>query len=149
MRIVIAPDTFKESLSAAGVAEAIAHGVIEALPDARIDLCPVADGGEGTVEAMVAATAGEIRYADVFDPLGAEIRAKFGLLGGRGGAGLPGEVGFSAAMSMAEGAEPTGDAGGRTAIIEMASASGLMLVPPDKRDPTRTTSFGTGQLNDI
>jgi len=147
MKIVIAPDSFKETLSATAAAEAIAQGVIEVLPDARIDLCPVADGGEGTVEAMVAATAGEIRYADVFDPLGAPIRAKFGLLGEGGGAGLPGQVGFSAALSMAEGAEPSdGDAAGKTAVIEMAAASGLALVAPDKRDPTRTTSFGTGQF---
>jgi len=147
MKIVIAPDSFKESLPAATVAEAIAQGVIEVVPDARIDLCPVADGGEGTCEAMVAATAGEFRHADAFDPLGAPIRTKFGLLGQGGGAGLPGSVGFAAAVSLAEGAEPSDeDPPARTAVMDTAAASGLALVPPDKRDPTRTTSFGTGQL---
>jgi len=147
MKIVIAPDSFKESLSAAGVAEAIAAGVLQAAPDARIDLCPMADGGEGTVEAMVAATAGEIRVADVFDPLGAPIRAKFGLLGSGGGAGLPGEVGLSASMGLSAGQGPaSGTEDGPVAVIEMAAASGLALVPPERRDPLRTTTFGTGQL---
>ncbi len=82
MKIVIAPDTFKESLSAPQVAEAIAGGVLSACAEAQVDLCPMADGGEGTVEAMVAATAGRFLSADVFDPLGRPIRARFGLLGG-------------------------------------------------------------------
>jgi len=148
MKIVIAPDSFKESLPAAEVAEALAAGVLEAMPDARIDLCPMADGGEGTVEAMVAATAGELRTADVFDPLGAPIRAKFGLLGEGGGAGLPGEVGLSAAVGLAsgEGRAAADRSGGLTAVIEMAAASGLALVSPARRDPLRTTTFGTGQL---
>ena len=147
MKIVIAPDSFKESLSAAKVAEAIAVGVLKAIPDARIDLCPMADGGEGTVEAMVAATAGEIRSADVFDPLGAPLRAKFGLLGSGGGAGLPGEVGLSAAMGLSASEGSSADRpAGRTAVIEMAAASGLGLIGPERRDPLRTTTFGTGQL---
>jgi glycerate kinase len=147
VRIVIAPDSFKESLSAAAVAEAIAAGVLEAVSDARIDLCPMADGGEGTVEAMVAATAGEVRTADVFDPLGAPIRVKFGLLGSGGGAGLPGEVGLSAAVGRGAGGGTGAEkADGVVAVIEMAAASGLNLVPPEHRDPTRTTTFGTGQL---
>jgi len=146
MKIVIAPDSLKGSIGAASAAKAISIGVLAACPDASIDLCPIADGGEGTVEAMVAATAGEVLVADVFDPLGAQIRAKFGLLGTNRQAGLPGQVGLSGAVSLAEGAEPTGEASGRTAVIEMASASGLMLVPSDKLDPLRTTSFGTGQL---
>lgn len=153
MKIVIAPDSFKESAGAVTVAEALAEGVIEAVGDARIDLCPIADGGEGTVEAMVAATAGRFLTADVFGPLGAPIRARFGLLGTGGGAGLPGELGLSGAVGLAEGSEPDGPsdpsgraAGPATAIVEMAAASGLALVSPDQRDPTRTTSFGTGQL---
>jgi len=147
MKIVIAPDSFKESLSAAAAAEAIASGVLEAAPEARIDLCPMADGGEGTVEAMVAATAGEVRTADVFGPLGAPIRAKFGLLGSGGGAGLPGEVGLSASMGLSVGDGPPAGAAERpVAVIEMAAASGLALVPPEHRDPLRTTTFGTGQL---
>ncbi len=117
MKVVIAPDSFKETLSAVEVARAIAARVAEAAPDAEIDLCPMADGGEGTVEAMVAATGGEFRTADVFGPLGEPRRARFGLL-----------------------------AGGATAVIEMAAAAGLALVPPEKRAPLLTTTFGVGCL---
>ncbi len=145
MKIVIAPDSFKESLSAAEVAQAIANGVLAVLPEAQIDLCPMADGGEGTVDAMIAATGGRFVTADVFDPLGQEIRAKFGLLGlGADEAMLPGEVGLNAANIAAEG-QVLGDIGA-TAIIEMAAASGLGLLPMDKRNPMRTTTYGTGQL---
>jgi len=145
MKIVIAPDTFKESLSAAQVAQAIARGVLAVVPDAQIDLCPMADGGEGTVEAMVAATGGRFLAADVFDPLGQEIRARFGMLGTDGDQGLlPGEVGLVAAEEAAQGQASCPAAA--TAVIEMAAASGLGLVRPDMRDPTRTTSYGTGQL---
>ena len=144
MKIVIAPDTFKESLAAPQVAEAIARGVLAACGDAQVDLCPMADGGEGTVEAMVAATGGRFLSADVFDPLGRPIRARFGLLSAPAGALLPGEVGLTAAQAAAEGDAPVG--GAKTAVIEMAAASGLTLVPLEKRDPLRTTSYGTGQL---
>lgn len=147
MKVVIAPDSFKESLSAAHVAEAMAEGVLEVVSDAVIDLCPMADGGEGTVEAMVAATAGELITADVFDPLGSQIRARFGLLGGGGGAGLPGEVGLSGAMGLSVGeGQAVEKSQGKIAVIEMAAASGLGLVRPDLRNPMRTTTFGTGQL---
>ncbi|MHC4561795.1 MAG: glycerate kinase [Planctomycetota bacterium] len=143
MKIVIAPDSFKESLSAIEVAGAIAEGALAACGEASVDLCPMADGGEGTVEAMVAATGGEFFTADVFGPLGSKIRARYGLLGHTGGATLPGEVGLVGAQLQAEG---EGGQGGRKAVIEMASASGLALVPMDKRDPTVTTTFGTGEL---
>ena len=147
MKIVIAPDSFKESLSAAEVAEAMGKGVITACPTATADLCPMADGGEGTVDAMVAATGGESLTADVFDPLGAPIRARFGLLGALAGPALPGELGLSAAVAAAGGPGAATRRGDRTtAVIEMAAASGLALVPPDRRDPLRTTTFGTGQL---
>jgi glycerate kinase len=147
MKIVIAPDTFKESLSASKAAAALAKGVLEVCPDAVIDLCPMADGGGGTVEAMVAATGGRLMAADVFSPLGSPLRAHFGLLGRSTQAGLPGELGLTGAMSASQGEgdvpEPEE---GRTAVIEMAAASGLHLVPPERRDPMRTTTFGTGQL---
>jgi len=142
MKIVIAPDSFKESLSATEVAQAIARGVLAVCPEAQVDLCPMADGGEGTVEAMVAATGGRYVSADVFDPLGRHIRARLGLLGAAREAMLPGEVGFTAAGVAAEGEGPAGT----TAVIEMAAASGLALVPLDRRDPLRTTTYGTGQL---
>jgi len=144
MRIVIAPDSFKESLSATEVASAMAEGALAGCGEASIDLCPMADGGEGTVEAMVAATGGQFRTADVFDPLGAPIRARYGLLGRASQPGLPGEIGLIGAKLASEG--ESGGETGRTAIIEMAAASGLALVPLDKRDPRATTTFGTGQL---
>ena len=117
MKIVIAPDSYKESLSASGVATAIEAGFREIFPDATYVKIPVADGGEGTVEAMVAATAGSLVNLRVTGPLGAPVDAFYGL---------------------------SGDA--RTAFIEMAAASGLELVPAAQRDPLTTTSFGTGEL---
>ena len=120
-RILCAPDSFKGSLSAKAAAEAMAEGIRSALPDAQIDLCPVADGGEGTVEAMVAATNGELRTEQVTGPLAGTVQAAWGLLG-------------------------SADNTPRTAVIEMAAASGLGLVPEAERDPTRTTTQGTGEL---
>ena len=117
MKIVIAPDSFKENLSASEVSEAVAAGVKDVLPDAEVLCVPMADGGEGTVEAMVDATGGAFVDCDVTAPLGEVTRARFGILGD-----------------------------GKTAVIEMASASGLPLVPPEKRNPLVTTTFGTGEL---
>lgn len=117
MKIVIAPDSFKESLTALEVAEAIEAGLKKVLPDAEYVKVPMADGGEGTVQSLVDATEGRLISAEVCAPLGNKVRAEFGL---------------------------SGD--GRTAIIEMAAASGLHLVPPEARNPLRTTSYGTGEL---
>ncbi|HGY1167111.1 TPA: glycerate kinase [Citrobacter braakii] len=117
MKIVIAPDSYKESLSALEVATAIEQGFREIWPDADYVKIPLADGGEGTVEAMVAATAGRLVHVDVTGPLGSNVQAFYGL---------------------------SGDA--RSAFIEMAAASGLELVPPGSRDPLKTTSWGTGEL---
>jgi glycerate 2-kinase len=143
MKIVIAPDSLKESLSALEAARAIARGVLAACPDATLDLCPMADGGEGTVEALVAATGGRYESAETFDPLGQSIRARFGLLGRSAGPTLPGELGLAAAEVETTG---QGSACTATAVIEMAAASGLALVPLDRRDPRRTTTYGTGRL---
>lgn len=143
MKIVIAPDSLKESLSALDAARAIARGVLAACPDATLDLCPMADGGEGTVEAIVAATGGRYESAETFDPLGQAIRARFGLLGRSASPTLPGELGLAAAEMETAGQAETSTA---TAVIEMASASGLALVPVDRRDPRRTTTYGTGRL---
>ncbi|MEJ2643286.1 MAG: glycerate kinase [Desulfosarcinaceae bacterium] len=117
MKIIIAPDSFKESLSSLEVARQIQAGFKEVFPDAEVLKLPVADGGEGTVEALVAATDGEIRKVSVSGPLGAPVEAFYGVCGD-----------------------------GRTAVIEMAAASGLALLPPDRRNPLLTSSFGTGQL---
>jgi glycerate kinase len=117
MRIIIAPDSFKGSVSALGVAQAIERGVHAVFPDAEVLKVPVADGGEGTVEALVSATDGKILQEKVKGPLGETVLAHWGILGD-----------------------------GETAVIEMAAASGLPLVPKDKRDPRITTTYGTGQL---
>jgi glycerate kinase len=117
MRVVIAPDSFKECLSASAVAEALAAGWWRVYPAADLRLVPMADGGEGTVEALVAATGGRLVETTVPGPLGEPVSAQYGVLGGQ-----------------------------RTAVIEMARASGLPLVPPDRRNPELTTTRGTGEL---
>ncbi len=118
MRIVVAPDSFKESLSAEEACRAIARGVRRVCPDAVLELVPMADGGEGTVEALIAATGGRWFSTTVAGPLGEPVDAVWGMLGG----------------------------GGRTAVLEMAAASGLGLVPPNRRNPLHTTTLGTGEL---
>jgi len=117
MKIVIAPDSYKESLSALDVATAIEQGFSEIFPDAEYVKIPVADGGEGTVEAMVEATEGRIVRIAVTGPLGEQVEGFYGLSGDE-----------------------------QSAFIEMAAASGLELVPQKKRDPLKTTSWGTGEL---
>lgn len=117
MKIVIAPDSFKESLTAMAVASEIEAGFREIFPDADYRKLPVADGGEGTVQAMIDASGGKLVALKVTGPLGDEVAAFYGLMGD-----------------------------GQTAVIEMAAASGLELVPPAQRNPLLTTSFGTGQL---
>ena len=124
-------------------AAALGAGVLDVCGEAVVDLCPMADGGEGTVDAMVAAAGGQSLTADVFDPLGKPIRARFALLGGTSDAPLPGQLGLVAALQRAEGGQE--EAAG-IAVIEMASASGLALVSPDRRDPLRASTFGTGKL---
>jgi glycerate kinase len=116
-KVVIAPDSFKESLSALEVAEAIERGFRQVYPQAQYVKLPMADGGEGTVDSMVAATGGEIVRVKVTGPLGQPVQAFYGLLGD-----------------------------GETAVIEMAAASGLHLAPKALRDPRITTSYGTGEL---
>ncbi|MCE5279527.1 MAG: glycerate kinase [Planctomycetaceae bacterium] len=145
MKIIIAPDKFKECLSAAAAAAAMAEGVLEVRPDAVIDICPVADGGEGTIDAVLAAAGGQLLTADVFGPLGSPLRARFALIGTDTDAALPGRLGLTAALARAHG-QSEAPAGGSVAVIEMSAASGLALVPPDRRDPMRTSTFGTGQL---
>lgn len=118
MKIVLAPDKFKGSLSAPQVCEAMRAGIRRVRPDAQIDACPMADGGEGTVAAMIAATGGRFETRRVTGPL-PEMKVDATL-------GVPGD--------------------GRTAVVEMAAASGLALLKPEDRNPLNTTTFGTGQL---
>ena len=117
MRILIAPDSFKGSLTALDAARGIAEGVARVFPDADLDLVPLADGGEGTVDALVEATDGLPRALNVRDPLGRPIRAVWGLLGDGDGA-----------------------------VVEMAAASGLPLLAPEERNPCRASTYGTGEL---
>jgi glycerate kinase len=117
VKVVVAPDSYKGSLSAVAVADAIERGVRAVFPDAEVVKVPIADGGEGTVEALVVATGGRAVETEVHGPLGEPVRARWGVLGD-----------------------------GATAVIEMAAASGLPLVPPDRRDPRVTTTRGTGEL---
>ena len=117
MKIVIAPQGFKGNLTALEVARAIEKGVKRIVPDAITTLKPMADGGEGTVQALVDATGGKIMVSEVTDPLGGRVKAHWGILRDK-----------------------------VTAVIEMASASGLPLVPKEKRNPLVTTTYGTGEL---
>jgi glycerate kinase len=117
MRVLIAPDSFKGSLPAIEIGERIAGGVRSVFPQAETIIIPLADGGEGTVEALVSATGGQIMTQSVTGPLGEKVEAKWGLLGD-----------------------------GITAVLEMAAASGLPLVPEERRNPMVTTTYGTGEL---
>ena len=129
MKIVIAPDSFKGNLTAKQVADAIEIGIKRVIPDAEIVKIPMADGGEGTVQALVDATDGEIITAEVSDPLENRIKAEFGILG-----------------DSQKSDQTPFETDQITAVIEMASASGLPLVPRDKRNPMLTTTYGTGEL---
>ncbi len=132
MKIVIAPDSFKESLSAMEVANEIERGFKSVMADAEFIKVPVADGGEGTVQSMVDATQGEIIELEVTGPLGNRVRAHYGILGN----GILGDGISDNGVSNRK----------KTAIIEMASASGLHHVGAEHRDPEITTSYGTGEL---
>lgn len=112
MTVLIAPDKFKGTLSAAEVAAAIAAGI-----DAEVDVCPIADGGEGTAEILLAAAGGEWRDAPASDPLGRRLECRFALL-----------------------------EGGATAVVEVAEASGLWRLGPEELDPLGASSRGTGEL---
>ena len=116
MKVVIAPQAFKGSISALNAAKAMEAGVLNALPDANTDLVPVADGGDGTLETLVEGSGGSIRTTSVTGPLGERRDALWGAMGD-----------------------------GVTAVVEMARTSGLALVSLDARDPLNTTTFGLGE----
>lgn len=117
MKIVLAPNAFKGSLTALQVAEAMQAGVQRILPKADTHLLPIADGGDGTLDVIIGVSGGELIPVEVLDPLGRPITAHYGLLPDKS-----------------------------TAIIEMAAASGLRLIRHDERNPMQTTTYGTGQL---
>ncbi|PMO74203.1 glycerate kinase [Vibrio splendidus] len=122
MKIVIAPDSFKESLSAVSVAACIEKGFREIFPDAEYVTLPLADGGEGTVDVLLQGLVGQKRTYQVEGPLGALVHAEWAML------------------------EPSDSNPNKTALIEIAAASGLDLLAPEQRDPLVASSFGTGQL---
>lgn len=115
--ILLAPDSFKESMTAKEVCEAMEKGIKKVNKNITCINVPMADGGEGTMQSLVDATGGKIYNANVIGPLGNEVEASYGILGD-----------------------------GKTGMLEMASSSGICLVPPEKRNPMVTTTYGTGQL---
>ena len=117
IKVIIAPQEFKGALSALAAAEAIERGVKAAMPEAETVLVPVADGGDGTLDALVEGSGGRVFRSVVTGPLGQPLEARWGVMGD-----------------------------GQTAVIEMALASGLALVPPQRRDPYITTTRGTGEI---
>lgn len=119
IRVLLAPSGFKESLGVTEVIEAMAGGVASAAPGARILRAPMVDGGEGFTETLVALTRGTMEPVVVTGPVGRPVEAFVGFMGGTAR---------------------------RTAVVEMAAAAGLRLVPRDMRDPTATTSYGVGEL---
>lgn len=116
MNVLIAIDSFKGSMSSMEAGRAAAEGILRACPAARVEVCPMADGGEGTVDALTEGMGGRIRRVDVTGPLGAVVSCKYGIKGGG------------------------------TAVIESAEAAGLSLVPANRRNPLHTTTYGIGEV---
>lgn len=116
MKFVVAPDSYKGNLRSARVGEIVREAILREMPEATVETFPMGDGGEGTVEALTLATGGETRHCDVCGPLGGCVRAAYGIL-------------------------PDG-----TVAAEMASASGIELLPEDALDPMAATTYGTGEL---
>ena len=117
MKVVVAPNAFKGSLTASEAAAAIARGVREVFPQAQVLEAPVADGGDGTVEALVSAHHGKYSSVEVEGPLGDPVQAVFGMI-----------------------------ESGPTGVVELSSASGLLLIPAEQRDPRKASTYGFGQL---
>lgn len=117
MKITIAIDSFKGSLSSMEAGSAVADGILRAFPKAEIQVRPLADGGEGTAQALTAGLGGETRALTVTGPLGRPVSASYGILPNR-----------------------------QMAVMEMASAAGITLVPDEERNPLKTTTFGVGEM---
>ncbi|WP_313563615.1 glycerate kinase, partial [Ruminiclostridium cellobioparum] len=116
MKILFAPDSFKGTMSSMRVIELLADAAKRTFPDSQLVTVPIADGGEGTVEALVTAAGGQYRTVNVTGPLGEKVSAVYGVIGGK------------------------------TAVIEMAQASGIMLLKEEEKNPLHTTTYGTGEL---
>lgn len=117
MKILLCPDSYKGSLTALEVAEAMEKGIRRVFPESEIQKLPIADGGEGTVATLISSTGGVFRYSEVANPLGEKVKARWGVLGDQ-----------------------------KTVVMEMAEASGLELVPKGKRNPRLTSTYGTGEM---
>ncbi len=117
MKVIIAPDSYKGSMTSIEAADSVERGIRKVFNDAQIIKLPIADGGEGTVQALVECTKGKIITSKVMDPLNREIEAAFGILGDN-----------------------------KTAVVEVAAASGITLLKPEERNPMRASTYGTGQL---
>ena len=116
-RVVIVIDSFKGSLSSIEAGNAAGEGVLKACPSAEVKICPLADGGEGTVEALVNGMGGEMQFLTVTGPLGEPVESSYGMI-----------------------------KESKTAVIEMASAAGITLVPKERRNPLHTTTYGVGEM---
>lgn len=114
--ILVAPDSFKGSMSSMVAAQCMCNGISKVFPDALLKAIPVADGGEGTIDAMIFAVQGEVKSFTVTGPLGEKVNARIGFLPDK------------------------------TAVVEMAEASGLTLVNPYLKNPLKTTTYGVGEL---
>lgn len=118
MKVVIAIDSFKGSMSSLAAGEAAREGILRVFPEADVDVCPLADGGEGTVEALTLGMGGELQRVTVTGPLGEPVEAVYGIV----------------------------DAEARTAVLEIAQAAGITLVPRGKLNPLAATTFGVGEM---
>lgn len=117
MKAVVAMDSFKESIPSMQAGEAVRRGILSAFPDAEVIVLPLADGGEGTVDALTSGLGGELIQIPVTGPLGTPVTASYGVIPSLG-----------------------------LAVMEMMQASGLGLVPPEQRNPLNTTTYGVGEL---
>ncbi|XRD24610.1 glycerate kinase [Lysinibacillus fusiformis] len=115
MKIIISPDSFKGTLSAVEVAKSMQKGILDADPSIETIILPIADGGEGTLDSLIASTNGQYFSVDVLDPIGRDIQAQYGVLGDK-----------------------------ETCVIEMAQASGIMLLQENEKNPEFATTYGTG-----
>ena len=137
MKILIAIDSFKGSLSSKEAGEAIKSGILRVVPDANVVISPLADGGEGTVETLVEALGGSLETVRVKGPLFQEVEAHYGIL-------PESKKNTSEASLKTSSKNPLSN--GKLAVMEMSQASGITLLSPEKRNPLKTSSYGVGQM---